>query len=443
MESVYNGVNSLKIMGVCKIHALTKKSRLGCAKLESFPIFDKALLVMESSSASRGLSHGMILLLASAVGIIAANLYYAQPLVTLISHALGIAPEAAGSVVTLTQAGYGLGVLFVVPLGDMVESRRLILTMIFITMVSLLALAFCTQMVPYFIAAFATGLGASSVQVIVPYAAHFSSEKDSGKVVGKLMSGLMIGIMLSRPVASLVTDFYSWHAVFVISAVLMTGLAGILYVRLPVRLPHNSGIRYSDLIKSMARLFVTTPLLRRRAIYQACLFGSFCLFWTASPMLLAGSGFMLSQKGIALFALVGVSGAVSAPFAGQAADRGWSYGATALAMILSSGSFLLSHLIPAGSFGALAALVIAAILLDAGITANLVLGQRAIFGLNPEFRSRLNGLYIATIFIGGAAGSSLGAWSYARGGWELTSAVGFLMPALAFVYFVISEPRKP
>lgn len=396
---------------------------------------------MTPDTQAPNLSKGMVFLLATAIGIICANLYYAQPLVAQISHALGLAPEGAGLVVTLTQIGYGIGVLFLVPLGDIVESRKLVIAMIAIAIAGLLGLAFSTQLAPYFLAAFLTGLGASTVQVIVPYASHFASEEKRGQVVGTLMSGLMIGIMLSRPVASLLTDLFSWHAVFVLSAVLMTLLIITLYKLLPPRPPTNTSLRYKDLIKSMGTLFATTPVLRRRGIYQGFLFGAFCLFWTATPLLLAGPSFNLSQTAIAIFALVGVAGAVSAPFAGKAADRGWIKAATTIAIISSSLSFVISHFYPAGSTGSLAALVVAAILLDAGITANLVLGQRAIFSLKPEFRSRLNGLYIAMIFIGGATGSTLGAWAYARGGWDLTSLVGFAMPAIAFLYF-LTERKK-
>ena len=186
----------------------------------------------------------------------------------------------------------------------------------------------------------------------------------------------------------------------------------------------------------MWHLFVNTPILQRRAIYQGCLFGSFCLFWTATPLLLSGPEFRMSQTGIAIFALVGVAGAISAPFAGKAADRGWNLWATTIAIAACSVSFILSHFFPVGSMSALIALVFAAILLDAGVTANLVLGQRAIFALPQEFRGRLNGLYIATIFVGGATGSALGAWAFATGGWPLTSLVGFALPAIAFAYFL-------
>ncbi|KYG62902.1 MFS transporter [Bdellovibrio bacteriovorus] len=387
-----------------------------------------------SASSSHSLSKSLILLLGLAVGVVAANLYYAQPLVGLISKALNLDPSLAGLVVTLTQVGYGLGVLMIVPLADILENRKLILTMILLTTVSLLGLAFATSLIPYFLAALAVGLGASTVQVIVPYAAHLAPEATRGRVVGSLMSGLMIGIMLSRPISSLLTDLFSWHAVFYFSAALMLLLGLALYKLLPERQPTNTGIRYSKLMASMGNLFAETPVLRRRAIYQAFMFGAFSLFWTTTPLLLVEE-FHLSQTAIALFALAGVAGAVSAPLAGRMADKGFSRQATTVAMISASVSFLITHIFAPGSGWALAILVFAAILLDAGITANLVLGQRAIFSLSAELRGRLNGLYVATIFVGGAVGSYVGAWAYAHGGWMLTSWVGFLFPLLAFIYF--------
>lgn len=392
---------------------------------------------MNSNTSS--LSKSMVLVLATAVGVIVANNYYAQPLISMISKALGLAPELAGLVVTLTQAGYGIGVLLIVPLGDIYESRKLTLIMIGVGIVSLLGLAFATSVVPYFLAAFATGVGASTVQILVPLAASMVPETKRGQVIGNLMSGLMVGIMLSRPTASILSDFFHWHAVFVLSAVLMAIIGLVLYKVLPEKQPTNPDLKYSRLVKSMVELFKTTPVLRYRAFYQACLFGAFCLFWTASPLLLLGPEFKLSQSAVALFALVGVAGAVSAPFAGKAADKGWTKGATYVAMISCSLSFLVSHFFPAGSFIALMSLVFAAILLDAGVTANLVLGQRAVFELPAEFRSRLNGLYIALIFIGGATGSALGAWAYARGGWELTSWVGFAMPVVALLVYLTEK----
>lgn len=385
------------------------------------------------------MNRGLISLLTFAVGAMAANLYYAQPIVGLISRSLHIQPGAAGLVVTLTQAGYGLGVLFLVPLGDMVENRKLILSHLLLTILGLLGLAFSTQWAAYFMAAFATGIGASAVQIIVPYAAHLASEENRGRIVGNLMGGLMLGIMLSRPMASFLTDLTSWHAIFVFSAVLMGLLMLLLYRALPARQPEKLNLSYLELLHSMFGLFMQNEVLRRRSFYQAALFGSFCLFWTASPLWLSSPTFQLSQTAIALFALVGVSGTVSAPMAGKFADRGFIRIGTRICLLFGAGSFLLTKIFQAGSLPSLIFLGVAAIFLDAGVSANLVLGQRAIFSLPAIYRSRLNGIYIAIIFVGGGLGSALGAWTYARGGWSMAAWTGVLMPALAFIYFLTDK----
>ena len=384
-----------------------------------------------------GLSSSFIFLLALAIGVTVANLYYAQPLAILISHDLGLSSELAGLVVTLTQLGYGIGVFCAVPLGDMVENRRLILALCLTTIIGLLILIFSREMVSYFASAFIIGLGASSVQVMVPFAAHFVPAENRGHTVGKLMSGLMTGIMLSRPLASVASELSGWHAVFLISLVMMSAIFILLYWRLPTRTPSPAEITYPTLLLSMVQIFLATPVLRRRSFYQAMLFGTFCLFWTAVPLYLGGPEFKFSQSAIAVFALVGVTGAVSAPFAGRAADRGWTQPATFTAIAVCVVSYLLGLIFAAGTIPALAALVVSAILLDAGITANLILGQRAIFLLQPELRSRLNGLYIASIFGGGSLGSALGAWSFSRGGWPLASRMGICLPLVALAFFII------
>lgn len=280
-----------------------------------------------------------------------------------------------------------------------------------------------------------------SVQILVPYAAHFAPDATRGGVVGNVMSGLMLGIMLARPTASLVTQASSWHAVFALSAATTAVLATMLRLAPPPRQP-APGLRYGRLLASTGWLAPRTPILQRRALYHACLFAALSLFWTAVPLSLADT-FHLSQNGIALFALAGVAGAVAAPIAGRAADRGWSRPATGLAMAAVAGALLLGRLGLGGSQFGLAMLVTAAMLLDFGVTANGVLGQRAIYQLGAGVRSRLNGLYMATFFAGGAAGSALGGWAYAHGGWLLAMEAGLALPVLALICFLTERPDIP
>ncbi|GGC04639.1 MFS transporter [Pseudoduganella buxea] len=378
---------------------------------------------------------GMVLLLAVAAGLIVANLYYAQTLVGPISAATGLSPAAAGLVVTLTQVGYTLGLLFIVPLGDLLENRRLIVVALGVAALALLTAAFATSGAVFLAAALAIGLSSVAAQILVPFAAHLSSEAERGHTVGKVVSGLLLGVMLARPVASLVADHANWHVVFGGAAVLIGALALVLRVKLPQRMP-DATLRYPQLIGSLWTLFATTPVLRRRAAYHAGLFGAFSLFWTVVPQVLASPAFGLSQTGIAVFALVGMAGAVASPVAGKLADAGHSLVATAVALGLGVIGFALPLLVPGSRTVALAVLVIASIVLDMGVAANLVLGQRAIFNLGAAVRSRLNGLYFAAFFAGGAAGSALGGWVYAQYGWHAALLAGMALPVAALLYWL-------
>jgi predicted MFS family arabinose efflux permease len=375
------------------------------------------------------------LLLAFACGLIVANLYYAQPLAGPIGASLGLAAGATGLIVTLTQIGYGCGLLLIVPLGDLLETRRLVCTLVVLAALALLAAGLSSQPAPFLAAVLGIGLASVAAQVIVPFAAHLAPEAIRGRVVGNVMSGLLTGIMLARPLSSFVAQLASWHTVFYGSAVAMLGLALLLRLALPQRRPH-AVLGYGALLGSLVQLLRDTPVLRRRALYQAGMFGAFSLFWTTAPLLLAGPEFGLSQGGIALFALAGVAGAIASPIAGRMADRGWSKPATLLAMGMAIAAFAITHLGAPGSTFRLALLVAAGIVLDFGVTTNLVVGQRAIYTLGADVRSRLNGLYMAIFFAGGALGSAAGGWAYAQGGWLWASGLGLMLPAAALAYFL-------
>jgi len=395
-------------------------------ELFDYPIEEQAMTINTEAR----ISSGMTLLLAAAAGIIVANLYYAQPLVGPIGAALGMPPGATGLVVTLTQIGYCLGLLFIVPLGDLLENRRLIVSGLVATGAALALAANAGTAWQFLLAALAIGLGAVVAQVLVPFAAHLAPEATRGQTVGKVVSGLLLGIMVARPVASVLAGFGGWQAVFGIAAALVLLLAVVLHFTLPQRRPAATQ-RYGALIASLWPVLANTPVLRRRALYHAGLFGAFSLFWTVAPQALSGPDFGLSQNGIALFALVGMAGAVASPIAGRLADAGHTLGATAIALAVGALSFLLPLFAPHSKPLALGLLAVAAIVLDAAVAANLVLGQRALFALGAEIRSRLNGLYFALFFAGGALGSALGGWVYAQYGWHAALVTGMLLPALA------------
>ncbi|BET56345.1 MULTISPECIES: MFS transporter [Bacillus] len=391
-----------------------------------------------NKQAGQRISPSLTLLLATACGIIVANLYYAQPLVGLISKAIGLSPGSAGLIVTLTQIGYVAGLLFLVPLGDIIENKKLVVASLLLSAAALTLTAFVKHGTLFLAAAFFVGLGSIAAQVLVPFASYLASDAARGRVVGNVMSGLLLGIMLSRPISSLVADIWGWNAIFALSAVVSVILAIVLSKVLPARKP-TANTNYTALLGSMWKLLRTTPVLRRRAIYHAFVFGAFSLFWTTVPLLLSGPDFHFSQKAIALYALVGIAGAVAAPIGGRLADRGLTRLATGIALGVVVVSLLLPLMIQSSSPVGITVLVAAAILLDMGVSANLVLSQRAIFSLAPEIRSRLNGLFMAIFFLGGAIGSSIGGWAYASGGWSTALWIGIAFPVIALLYFITEK----
>ncbi|MGY3448685.1 MFS transporter [Bradyrhizobium sp. USDA 4353] len=392
-----------------------------------------------TSESADSLSSWITLLLAFSCGLIVANIYYAQPLIGPISADLGLPPQLAGLLVTMSQIGYGAGLLLIVPLGDLIENRKLVIATMVVGAAALGCAALATSPATFLLSALLIGVGSVAVQILIPYAGHMAPEAIRGRTVGNVSTGLMLGIMLARPVASFVAAHASWHVIYAGSALAMVILAVVLRVALPPREP-AARLSYGQLLGSMVELYRDTPALRRRALYQAALFSCFSVFWTTSPLLLAGPDFRMSQSGIALFALVGVGGAIMAPIAGRIADRGWTRPASVAAMLLCLIGFALTLVFPLGSTASLTTLVIAAVAIDCGVQLSLILGYRVLFVLGAGQRSRLNGLYMTTFFVAGAAGSGIGAYAYAHGGWMLAAAFGIALPVAALAYFM-TEPR--
>jgi len=375
---------------------------------------------------------GLTFLLALACGLIVANIYYIQPLTALVAEEVGLPNWATGLLVTFTQIGYGLGLIFVVPLGDLVPGRRLITTVLCLLTVALVILASAASWRFVLASSLLLGITAAVAQVIVPFAGNLAPDESRGRVVGNVMSGLLFGIMLSRPVASLVAHGFGWRAIFIISAVVMAALAIVMRLRLPWREPVTK-ISYTKMLRSLPGYVRDYPLLRRRALYHAALFGAFSIFWTAVPLLLMSPAFGFDQRGIALFSLAGAAGALAAPLAGRFADRGLTRLLTGSAIVMVTVSFLVC--LEAARETSVGWLVFAAIFLDMGVSINLISSQRAIFALGAETRSRFNGLFMAFFFGGGAVGSALAGYTFATGGWVLTCWTGFVFGAAALAYF--------
>ncbi|KGU81665.1 sugar (and other) transporter family protein [Burkholderia pseudomallei MSHR543] len=380
------------------------------------------------------MARGLILLFAFSCGAIVANLYYAQPIIALIAPDLHMSGGMASLIVSLTQIGYAAGLFFLVPLGDLVENKKLMIVTA-LTSIASLALAATVRAPGLFLAvSLIVGFSSVAVQLLIPLAAHLAPSESRGRVVGTIMSGLLLGILLSRPVASFIADHFGWRAVFAFGAATMAVVTVLLMLTVPSRRPAHQAT-YMQLIRSLGRLVATQPVLRERSLYQGLMFGSFSLFWSAAPVELMHHHH-LSQSAIALFSLVGAMGASSAPIAGRLADAGHTGRATVVALGLAAASFAPALFVPGAG---VAGLVATGILLDFAVQMNMVLGQREIYALDAHSRNRLNSIYMTSIFVGGAIGSALASALYEHGGWTWLATVAALFPLAALARFAFAS----
>lgn len=386
---------------------------------------------------SKRLSGPLVVIFATACGLAVANLYYAQPLLATLASSFHVHQSTASIIVTVTQVGYAIGLILLVPLGDLFESRHLILLVMSGTVIALAAAALMTTLWEFLAAAVVIGITSVVAQILVPFAAHLAPPDERGHVVGQVMSGLLTGIVLARAVAGIVSGLAGWRVVYAMSAVLLAIMLLVLRRVLPIRRPTVEVGGYGPLIRSLGRIYVREPVLRRRAVYQAAMFGTFSTFWTGITFLLSGPPYRFSEISIGLFAFAGVLGVLIAPAAGRLGDKGHERWLTGGAFCVASASFALTllqrHLL---------ALIFGAIFIDLAVQTTLVLGQRAIYALNPNERSRLNTLYIATFFIGGAIGSAGAGVAYADAGWHGIVVLGAAFPLAALAFWLTERRAK-
>lgn len=379
------------------------------------------------------LTRGLVLLFAFCCGAIVANIYYAQPIVELIAPDVGLSAHSASLIVSLTQVGYALGLLFLVPLADLLENRKLMIGTAIVATASLFAAGLSEHANGFLLISLLIGFSSVSVQMLIPLAAHLAPEETRGQVVGNIMGGLLLGILLARPLSSLIADHFGWRAVFMTASVVMLAIILVLALTIPKRTPDHKA-SYGQLLGSLLTLLRRHSVLSHRALYQGLLFAAFSLFWTAVPIELSRE-FGLSQTQIALFALVGAIGAIAAPIAGRLADAGHTRRASLVAMSLAPVAFLIGLSQPGYSVIGLA---ITGVLLDFAVQLNMVLGQRAVYALDPASRGRLNALYMTSIFIGGAIGSALASSLYEQNGWHGVVLLGAGLPLVALVVFLVA-----
>lgn len=384
------------------------------------------------------LTKSIILLLAITCGITVANLYYSQPLLLQIATTFHVSQASVGIIGTLTQIGYAFGLFFFVPLGDIKERRSLIIKMMSFITVALLVVAIAPSYPVILIASFFVGFTTIVPQIIVPFAAHLAAPKERGKTIGIVMSGVLIGILLSRTFSGLVGGKLGWRSVYLFAASFMVLFAILIRKLLPKDTP-NSSLSYKELLSSIVPLFKSQPILREASINGAAMFASFSVFWTSLIFLLGTSSYNMGAKEAGLFGLVGVAGALVAPFVGRIADKKTPRFTIGIAMALATLSYICFWFLGFKLWG----LIIGIILLDVGSQTGLVSNQARIQALSDESRSRINTVFMVFYFIGGAIGSFLGALSWQYYGWYGVCAIGILFQFIALgTHFIIYRKSK-
>ncbi|OXC92396.1 MFS transporter [Achromobacter sp. KAs 3-5] len=372
-----------------------------------------------------------------ATGLAVASNYYAQPLLHTIGQQFSISNAAAGTIVTTAQLSYAVGLMLLVPLGDMFERRALIVLMNLLAAGGLLISAFASNIAVLILGTALTGMLSVVAQILVPFAATLAAPHERGKAVGTVMSGLLLGILLARTAAGALADVGSWRTVYWVAAILMLCMSAVLWRVLP-RYQSHTAMSYPRLLGSILRMFVEEPLFRARSLIGGLLFAAFSMLWTPLTFLLAGPPYEYSNTTIGLFGLAGAAGAYAANRFGRLADRGLGNLATRVGLLLLLGSWGLM------AFGqvSVVALLAGILVQDLAIQGVHVTNTSSIYRLRPEARSRLTAGYVTCYFIGGASGSLVSSWLYAHFGWPAVVTAGAVLAALTLAYGALAPSAR-
>ena len=373
------------------------------------------------------LSSRMIFLFSLTSALAVANVYSAQPLLESIAASLQVSPGTIGTVVTATQSGYALGLIFLVPLGDCVNRKKLVITQLLLSVLALITAAVAPDLMTLLCAMLLVGLMAVVTQLMVAWAAMLASPEQRGQVVGSVTSGIVIGILLARFVSGMIADLAGWRAVYLTAACLLLLISLILAKVLPATAGQTRRTSYPHLLLSVFRLFLTEPQLRRRGILALLIFAAFSMLW--SSMVLPLTALSLSHTQTGMFGLAGLAGALAASRAGAWADLGLGQRATGLALALLTFSWL-----PIAALQtSLLLLIFGVILLDFAVQTVHVINQSLIVAARPEAASRLVGAYMCFYSLGSALGAIAATQLYTHWGWQAVCYAGAAVSASAFL----------
>ncbi|MFZ9734824.1 MAG: MFS transporter [Burkholderiaceae bacterium] len=382
------------------------------------------------------ISYSTTFICAAFAGLLVSNFYYFQPLAPYMAKEMGWSLWQATSFIPVSQAGYCLGLLFLVPLADRVESRQLILRTMAAVVACLLALVFLRRWELLLLVTLCLGFCLSAIQMLLPAITGLRPAEKRGQTLGIMIAGIGVAVTLARPLASLAGWAGHWQTIFLISAGLMA-LGILTFAQLLPRMPRVAQGSLWHYMRGQVSLWRNTPLLRHRAFGQAISFGVFSAFWTGVPAELVNGSLGLSQLELGAFSLVAITATVAAPIAGRWSDQGRSQAGIGWATVILAVACLIAALgLVEHREIALLGLTLAAGLLDFGLALQLVLSQRQVFDISPQASSRANSLFMATFFTGGAAGSWAGGWVYSTAGWGM---LVMLMLALSILGLAVQR----
>ena len=392
--------------------------------------------ILAGASAPPGLNRRLMWIMAVSCGLTAANIYYSQPLLVAIARSFGAAESTAGVIATVTQLGFALGLLLLVPLGDMFSRRNLVSGAMVAVVLALVAIALAPSLALLAVASLIMGIANVVPQMIVPFAASLAHPEERGRVVGIIMSGLLIGILLARTISGFVGAHLGWRAMYWIAAVLMALLLVTLYLALPQEAPRER-ISYPRLLRSLWDLLLREPVLHEVSIFGALTFAAFQVFWVTLTFFLSTPLYHFGSDVIGLFGLVGVVGALTATLVGNRADRSNPRVITGLMLA----TVLLTYVIFWLAGQVLWGLILGVILLDLGTQGAHISNQTRIYARPQPIHSRLNTVYMFAYFIGGSCGSALGTYAWSVAGWPGVCALGVTLMTLALGVYLIRSRR--
>lgn len=369
-------------------------------------------------------------------GTIVANVYYSQPILRNIAESLGKSENAVGKIAVLAQLGYGLGMFFLLPLGDKLNRKKLILSICLTLIVMLLILANTTNFTLLLVLSFIIGVCSTPAQIILPMSAALGKE-NRGKNVGIVFSGILCGILGSRLLSGALTDLWGWQSVFLCSAILVSISSLLLFFLLP-EMPAKFKGSYFGLLKSTISLIGQYKILRQASLLGSFTFGVFCSFWTTLTFHLSEEPFHYPASTIGLFGLIAIGGALVAPYFGKMADKGQVF----KNLYLTVGMLFLSILVMWFFPHSIWVLIIAIFFLDIGVQATQITNFTRIYSLDEQAHSRLNTVYMTTYFIGAGTGTFFGLLSWSLGGWDFALSQMLIWSAIALGIVWLSSKNK-